>query len=204
MSKSQFGQDLQVVDFYKEKRHGFFVEIGAHNGIALSNTYLLETTYQWKGICVEPIPYIFTQLVKRRLESICCDKAVYHTSGLSVEFDIANECTVLSGIAETIDCHKQKVNTNKTTIRVDTITLNDLLDTYKAPAFIEYLSLDTEGSEYDILKSCDFRKYTFGLIDVEHNYKQPRRTHIKDLLLANGYVYLGPNGIDDRYKHSSV
>ena len=85
-----------------------------------------------------------------------------------------------------------------------TISLLDVLDNANAPLFIEYMSLDTEGSELEILKNFDFRKYTFGLIDVEHNFVEPRRTEIKNLLLSNGYIYIGGNQWDDMYKHSSV
>jgi len=87
---------------------------------------------------------------------------------------------------------------------VATISLLDVLDNANAPLFIEYMSLDTEGSELEILKNFDFRKYTFGLIDVEHNFVEPRRTEIKNLLVSNGYIYIGANKWDDMYKHSSV
>ena len=77
MSYSQLGQDLEVIKFYNNKENGFFIEIGASDGIILSNTYLLETQYKWKGICYEPIPNNFKKLVKNRPNSICYDKAVY-------------------------------------------------------------------------------------------------------------------------------
>jgi hypothetical protein len=78
--------------------------------------------------------------------------------------------------------------------------MNDLLEKYNAPEFIEYLSLDTEGSEYEILKSINFNKYKFGLIHVEHNYIEPRRTLMKGLLLKNGYQFIKENKWDDYYK----
>ena len=56
MSKSQLGQEIKVINFYKEKKNGYFIEIGASDGIELSNTYLLESEYKWNGICIEPIP----------------------------------------------------------------------------------------------------------------------------------------------------
>jgi len=59
MSYSQLGQDLEVLKFYNNKENGFFIEIGASDGLNLSNTYLLETQYKWKGICCEPIPNNF-------------------------------------------------------------------------------------------------------------------------------------------------
>ena len=204
MSFSQLGQDLEVIKFYNNKENGFFIEIGASDGIILSNTYLLEKEYKWKGICCEPIPKNFTNLVKNRPNSICYDKAVYNTSGLTVMFDIANNADLLSGISSHIDCHKTSVDENKETIQIQTISLLDVLNNANAPLFIEYMSLDTEGSEFEILKNFDFEKYTFGLIDIEHNYCEPRRTEIKNLLLSKGYIYKGENRWDDMYKHNSL
>jgi hypothetical protein len=66
------------------------------------------------------------------------------------------------------------------------------------------MSLDTEGSELEILRPFDFGKYTFGLIHVEHNYVEPRRTEIRDLLVSNGYIYKGEKYWDDMYMHRSV
>ena len=70
---------------------------------------------------------------------------------------------------------------------VDTISLTDMLEKHKAPYLIDYLSIDTEGSEFDILASHDFSKYTFKVITVEHNY-QPQRDLIHELLTKHGYV----------------
>jgi predicted transcriptional regulator len=66
------------------------------------------------------------------------------------------------------------------------------------------MSLDTEGSELEILKSVDLTKYIFGLIDVEHNFIEPRRSQIRELLEANGYIFMKENQFDDCYKHSSI
>jgi FkbM family methyltransferase len=204
ISYSQLGQDLEVIKFYNNKENGYFIEIGASDGLTLSNTYLLESRYKWKGICCEPIPDNFEKLVKNRKNSICYKEAVYNQSGLTVTFDIAHNFDLLSGISDHIDRHKPTVDSNKTIIEVQTISLLDVLDKANAPSFIEYMSLDTEGSELEILKNFDFNKYTFGLIDVEHNYIEPRRSEIKRLLLSKGYIYTGQNEFDDMYKHSSV
>ena len=203
MSYSQLGQDLEVIKSYNNKENGFFIEIGASDGIEFSNTYLLETQYKWNGICCEPIPKIFDELVKNRPNSICYNKAVYNKSGLILNFDIANDSHMLSGISEHIDTYRSFVDNNKDTIQIESISLLDLLNNANAPSFIEYMSLDTEGSEFEILKNFDFEKYTFGLIDVEHNYIEPRRTEIKNLLLSKGYIYKGENHWDDMYKHNS-
>ena len=80
------------------------------------------------------------------------------------------------------------------------MTLLDLLDKYEAPNFIEYISIDTEGSEYEILRVFDFTKYNFGLMHIEHNYEEPKRSLIKNLLLNNGYKYIGSFKQDDFYE----
>uniref|UniRef100_A0A6C0DJM7 Methyltransferase FkbM domain-containing protein n=1 Tax=viral metagenome TaxID=1070528 RepID=A0A6C0DJM7_9ZZZZ len=211
-SVSQLGQDKNVINFYKFKKNGCFIEIGASDGIELSNTYLLETQYNWKGICVEPIPYRYNKLIKNRPNSYCSNKAVYSKSGIIMDFDIAKtlhsntegDGDGISGLSNHIDCHKNKVDQNKETIKVETISFNDLLENSNSPSFIEYLSLDTEGSEYEILKSLNFEKYTFGLIDIEHNYVEPRRSLIRLLLQENGYIFINENVVDDRYIHSSI
>jgi len=204
MSYSQLNQDLNVLNFYNNKRNGFYIEIGANDGITLSNTYLLATKYGWKGICVEPISKIFELLCKNRPYASCCNNAVYSQSGKEIIFDISNDNNLLSGISTHIDHFKEVVDNNKTQIVVKTITLNDLLQKYNSPLFIDYMSLDTEGSELEILKSVDLTKYIFGLIDVEHNYVEPRRSEIRKLLQANGYIFMKENQWDDCYKHSSI
>jgi FkbM family methyltransferase len=201
-SYSQLGQDKKVYDFYKGKREGYFVEVGAYDGVALSNTYALEKL-GWKGICCEPLASRFGDLIKNR-SAHCCNQAVYHTTGLTVSFDIEGNYGMLSGINKHIDAHKHVVNKNKQTVTMQTISLNDLLERFEAPPFIEYLSLDTEGSEYEILRTLDFNKWQFGIIDVEHNYVEPRRTLIKQLLCSNGYTYLGANQFDDSYRLTSL
>lgn len=204
MSYSQIGQDLEVLKIYNNKTNGFFIDIGANDGIKLSNTYLLEKDYQWKGICVEPNPRIFNLLYTNRPNAICCSKAVYNRSDIAVLFDIFTMNDVFSGIHTDLERNIIDANKNKYQILVKAITINDLLDMYKAPLFIDYLSLDTEGSEYEILKSVDFGKYTFGIIDVEHNYIEPKRTHIRELLMSKNYEYIGANKWDDRYMHKSL
>jgi FkbM family methyltransferase len=201
-SYSQLNQDTKALEFFNYKKDGFFVEIGANDGITLSNTYLLEKEFGWKGICVEAIPELYNKLVINRPNSTCISKAVYKTSDEEIEFDVAND-NLLSGISELISknsVHYNNVKNNRKNIKVKTITFTDLLDQNNAPKIIDYLSLDTEGSEYDILLSLDFNKYKFKLIDVEHNYLEPARSNIKKLLLDNGYEYVGENNWDDNYK----
>lgn len=200
ISYSQIGQDLDVLKLYSNKSSGTFIEIGASDGKNLSNTYLLEQL-GWKGVCVEPIPEKFELLQKNRT-AINFNKAAYNVSGKQIEFTVA-ESSLLSGITHEFDAHKPQKDTSRQ-ILVETITLNDLIHQSGLPSFIDYLSLDTEGSEYEILKVFDFSKYTFGTIHVEHNNIKPKRQNIRSLLMSHGYNFLQENKWDDYYVHKSL
>ena len=193
-SYSQIRQDLKVLEYYNNKKNGYFVEIGANDGINLSNTYLLESKYNWKGICVEPVPSIYQKLKKNRL-SINISNACYNTNNEYVDIVEAN---LLSGIKKDIDKHHKKTE-NKKIVKVMTKTLTNILNENNAPKYIEYLSIDTEGSELKILQGIDFDKYRFGYINIEHNNVEPKRSQMKDLLIKNGYKYMGENKWDDIY-----
>ena len=102
----------------------------------------------------------------------------------------------LSGIKEYISTYKDILQTCPI-IKVQSITLTDVLDENNAPTFIEYLTVDTEGSELEVLKGINFNKYSFGLIHIEHNFEEPKRTDIKTFLQSKGYKYKGENNVDD-------
>ena len=84
-------------------------------------------------------------------------------------------------------------------IEIETTTLTEILDEAKAPNFIEYLSIDTEGSEYEVLKGIDFEKYKFGFITIEHNFVEPKRTQIREYLTGKGYMLYKELLWDDCY-----
>ena len=192
---SQLGQDKNVLEYYAQKKDGYFVEIGAYDGIDLSNTYALELL-GWKGICVEPLPSCYESLTQNRTCKTY-NVAVDKVGGRVLEFIVAD---MLSGDLARID--KPRVADTYgllNRISVPTMNFTDLLDNACAPSHMEFLSLDTEGSEYDILLGLDFKKYSFGYISVEHNFKEPARSNIKAILLENGYVYKQENNWDDDY-----
>ena len=74
-----------------------------------------------------------------------------------------------------------------TSYDVTTISLNDLLAEHGAPEVIDYLSVDTEGSEFDILNALDFDRWSFRILTVEHNFA-PQREDIHALLTSKGYA----------------
>jgi FkbM family methyltransferase len=199
-SKSQLRQDLFVLCATEYKKDGFFVEFGAADGKHLSNSYLLETKFGWSGILAEPAKVWHNKILKNRPKTILEKNCVWSETGLNLVFrETENaELSTLSDYA-TNDEHKEN-RENALEYKVNTISLNDLLGKYDTPSRPDYLSIDTEGSEYEILKSLDFSKYKFTVITCEHNYGKQRQ-NIFDLLTSHGYVRVLENlsNFDDWY-----
>jgi len=185
-SKSQLWQDLFVLCELNFKGGGFFVEFGATNGVNLSNSHLLEKEFGWSGIVAEPARRWHKDLKANRSCNIETD-CVWRESNAALTF---NEVDL--GEYSTIDEFSSADTLNKMrddgrSYSVNTISLNDLLEKYNAPRRMDYLSIDTEGSEYDILSSLDFDKYQFAAITCEHNFT-PLREELFALLTGHGYV----------------
>lgn len=191
-SNSQLNQDIFVLLMTKFKKEGFFVEFGACDGLHLSNTYLLEKIFKWNGILAEPAK-IYHQKLKENRNCIIDTNAVHSLTGKELDFQMVYDHSDLSGLVENInenskDKHRFKRNKNFEIYSVITISLSDLLKKYNAPSEIDYISLDTEGSEYEILKNFNFDEYKINIITVEHNYFEEKRNLIKELLEENGFV----------------
>ncbi len=187
LSRSQLGQDLWVMEQLGWKQGGYFVEFGATDGVLLSNSWLLEKHFGWRGICAEPNPKLFERLQQNRSCSLS-PACVYRNSGERMRFVLADAYGGLEELAGE-DQHVEKRNSYAAVgdlIEVSTLSLMDLLDQQNAPAVIDYLSIDTEGSELAILEGVDWSLYQFRCITVEHNFTEQRQG-IKALLEAQGY-----------------
>jgi FkbM family methyltransferase len=184
-SRAEIAQDLFVLSELNFKRDGFFVEFGATNGINSSNSYLLEKNFGWKGILAEPAKIWHNELEKNRT-SFIEKNCVWKTSNNKLTFNEA-KFGELSTIDNYANSDKHFGNRKKgTKYKVNTISLIDLLEKYNAPKIIDYLSIDTEGSEYEILSSFNFDKYKFKVITCEHNFTS-NRDNIFNLLSKKGY-----------------
>lgn len=199
LSKSQLRQDLFVLSHFLFKKEGFFVEFGATNGVDLSNTFLMEKHFSWTGILAEPAKCWHAKLHDNRSCKIET-KCVWTETGSKVSFIEADEAE-LSTVREYSDCDMHGANRENGFIyEVETISLYDLLKQNNAPKSIEYMSIDTEGSEYDILETFPFDEYKFGIITVEHNYSESRNK-IHALLTKFGYrrIFEDISSFDDWY-----
>lgn len=177
-SRSQFKQEAFAFSMAKGKRNGYFVEFGACDGLHLSNTLVLEKMFGWRGILAEPARAWHAGLKANR-SAIIDQRCVFSESGKTIEFNEAEE-TGQSSVSEASKWPGEKYP-------VTTVSLMDLLHEHRAPREIDFLSIDTEGTEFQILNAFDFEKYKFGFISVEeHRQDDP----VTKLLESVGYKVL--------------
>lgn len=185
-SRAQLMQDLFVISEVGERRgHGFFVEFGATDGVNLSNTWLLEKQLGWQGVVAEP-GRIWHLALRQNRSCIVDTDCVWSHSGMLLNFDEVKdaEFSTISDFSE-LDGHSS-VRNNKKSYQVSSVSLTDLMVRHKAPPAPDYLSIDTEGSELEILGSFDFDRYQFKVITCEHNFT-PNREKIRRLLESRWY-----------------
>jgi FkbM family methyltransferase len=211
ISNAQAAQDIFVWHYiFGGKKNGFYLEIGAGDGIHISNTLLLERK-GWTGILVEPSS-VFKRLNENRSSSICVNACVGGERG-SLDFvEIADtgqteiygapeSNTLLSRVKldnDWLDKNEAKWGKAISTSVKQSVRLEDILDENHAPATIDYFSLDIEGMEFTVMRNFPFDRYVFSSIGIE----KPSSDLIK-LLEANGYRYESTVGYDDFFLHES-
>lgn len=190
-SKSQLFQELWALWMAGGKTGGYFVEFGAAKGDKLSNTWFLETGMGWSGILAEPHP-VMVERVRRVRNCHVSDRCVYSRSGETMAFRMTpkRELSRLEAI-DPQDRHEASLRADYEIAQVETITLNDLLAGFDAPRDIDYLSVDTEGSELEILEAFDFDRWNVRCATVEHN-DTPAEAALDRLFFANGYRRMWP------------
>jgi FkbM family methyltransferase len=201
-SQSQIAQDIFVLsEMASRELPPFFVEFGATDGLELNNTYLLEKRLGWSGILAEPARIWQERLSLNRGCQID-HRCVAEQGNREVEFlEVGNgETSSMSDFAYN-DRWAQVRQGNRQAYGVPTVTLEQLLIDHRAPASMGYLSIDTEGSEWSILRGFDFGRYRFAVITVEHNHEPETRANLFNLLTAHGYQrkYEEISGFDDWY-----
>lgn len=207
---SQYKQDL-ILDkiFFKDHKLGFFLDIGANDGVTYSNTYFLEKNRNWNGICIEPLPKTFQKLKAYR-NCILENCAVGAKSKKDIFFEITGYSEMLSGLKRNykekhlnrIKNEIEKYGGSKEEIEINTININTLLSKHNIQ-FIDYCNIDTEGSEFEILRTINFKKIKIDVITVEANYKI-EGLKIKTLLWLNNYAHLATLGGDMLFVHKRM
>jgi len=187
---SQSKEDKIILNMFKSP--GFFVDVGAADGVTFSNTLLLEER-DWSGLNIEPDRASFDKLAKKR-KTQCIFGAVGNSNGMCKFYEHAAGLISTVDLNKSIDFRKKDKRTcgispeEYTCTDVPRYTLRFLLSEYEVPKKFEFLSIDVEGYEIPVLEGMDFNTFRPQVIAIEGSTKQDI-ANIKDFLLGCEYIY---------------
>ena len=191
-----------AIAFFKERENGVFVDVGAHDGIAWSNTLIFEELFSWSGLCIEANPFLYEELGANRT-STCLNYAIDSSGTEQIFWNITGSASGIGGLEKGFkNDHAQRIEKElaakpesvcekilMTTKRLDSILMDHNI------SHIDYLSIDVEGNELGVLESLDFNSCDCSLISVESN----DRKSIQDYLIKFGYRLSSKICADDFY-----
>lgn len=196
-------QDQWVVEeVFPGKREGWFLDLAAATGVRNSNTVVLERELGWTGLAIEPNPVTFDALRKARTCQVChtCIDADFGVVdflpnkgvGGIVADDTDNSPALRAALID-------EWRRDGRVLRLPTAPLATVLDTYGAPAVIDFFSFDVEGAETRILRTFPFDRYRFMAACIERPTPE-----LNELLFANGYVFVKNHMFDSFYVHETL
>ena len=228
--QSQMGQDMFLNRwFFKNRGPGFFIDVGAFDGILGSNTSYFEKHLQWRGIAFEPNPSAF-EVLRATRSCRLIQGCAYHQDGqvpflalsereqrkgtksrpprsvLSMVIDSTHGGAMLGGIPEHMN-QAQWVEWLSKAMKLNQIRATVLchrIDTVlndSGVKIVGYLSIDVEGAEPEVLRGIDFERVQVNIIGVEHN---DRFSEVYDLLTTSGFEYQGLLFFDEIFVHKRL
>ena len=202
-SYSQFGEDREILSFFLTKK-GFYVDIGANDGVSGSNSLLLEEN-GWHGLLIEANPQLIPKILKSRPNAVVVHSAI--VSPLDVGFidfyQVKGEPTHLDGLSTTsysqlfedrIKGYGGEINL----IKVPATSLDEILESHNVPTGFDLLSIDVEGGELNVLKGFSIERFAPKLILIEYN-SIGCDTSVRDHLASYGYLRVHRTGVNDWY-----
>jgi FkbM family methyltransferase len=191
-TQSQLFQDLFSLFISDYKKNGFFVEVGVGDGIAHSNSRLLEVGFKWKGLLVEPNFNVW-DAIKRNRSAVLVPYAASSAEGELLFHRVATQ--ELSYVGE--DIPNDNLNRHVLESRaIRSRTLDSILEENCAPQSIDYVSIDVEGHELDVLGGFDIKRWSPKVITIEYNNDLTRAVAIRKRLLGYRQVMPALSGCD--------
>ncbi len=178
---SQFRQDEIISQLFKGKRDGFFIDLAANDAVRISNTYALETYFDWNGLCLEPNSIYWAGLAYRKCHVVAA--VVGDETMGQVQFQFPKDKAPKGGIVGN-EYDNKVVKIGETQHRY-TVRLLDIFRRFQVPRVIDYLSLDVEGAEDLVMASFPFDEYQFLALTVERPTER-----LSKVLEDNGYIQL--------------
>lgn len=204
MYYSQSQEDMFLNEtIFKNKRNGVYIELGALDGVLYSNTKFFQDTLNWTGILIEPHPDKFQLLKKNRPNNFLFNNLVSNrTEPLEYRYFVDHHAAV-SGIEDTLSQHhldtyfETQMDLPQNKILIQPKSLSEIVSE-TALVYIDLLSLDVEGHEYEVLKSWNF-SIPIDVILIEMLGVQPERDEMcREILADNNYRLV------TKYKHNEI
>lgn len=192
----QHREDVFIKSFFPHDYKGVCVDVGAYDGQACSNTLYFEQR-GWRCLCIEPILQEYQKCCLRRKECVNC--CVSDADKEDHEFTIyclgENRSAISSLVPDRrlIDSHRHLITDTQVQV-VMVRSLTSLLDEHNFPKDIDFVSIDTENTELDVLKGIDFSKYNIKMLVIENNFNEP---FCEDYLRPFGYKKANRIAVND-------
>jgi FkbM family methyltransferase len=206
MYYSQFQEDIFLNEnIFKNKQNGLYIELGALDGILYSNTKFFEDSLNWKGILIEPHPEKFKLLQINRPNNFLFNNLIScHKEPLEFRYFVDNGAAV-SGVENTLSQHHFDAYFENEAVKllpqnkifIKPVSLTEIVKATNL-THIDFLSLDVEGHEYEVLKSWDF-SIPIDVILMETLSVQPEKEELcREILIKNNYKFI------TKYNHSEI
>lgn len=202
---SQAGQDKFVYDnFFREKKNGYFLEIGAFDGIQGSNCLFFEKFKNWNGLAMEPSPTQFKKLRNNRKCKLI-NKAASAISGKMtfIEIDSSSSDSQLSGLEKYYPDKSQSVlkKNNLKKYMVEALTFDEILKNVDKEV-IDYCSIDIEGAETALIENFNFSNYKIKVLSIENNWSKTIK--YDNILIKHGYSFFDSVGVDEIWVNNNL
>ena len=197
--RAQNGEDRWLADYFGHKSQGFFVEVGAYDGVNLSNTYHFERI-GWAGVLVEPDPDKAAHCRAHRPGSKTHQCAAVGSAEVGeIAFYRVADGEVFSTTAprDQYDQRIANMGLASAPMRVPARTLDAILEEAGAHG-VDFVSIDVEGAETEVLRGFDIRRWRPAVVVVESNAKF-RLPEVRDYFVAHGYAYHHSIDVNDFY-----